>query len=100
MSILIGLQIISTLIIITYYSMSIYIGAKQDAVNHRVLKYAWFHVRDKWTNKVKASWKKTRLLFSSDESKKSLQMDDFQSIDPIVDNEEIIYLGNKNLIVI
>lgn len=99
MSILIGLQIISTLIIITYYSMSIYIGAKQDAVNHRVLKYAWFHVRDKWTDKLKNGWKKTMKLLSS-EPKRMLQMDDFQSIDPIIDNEEIIKVGNKSLIVI
>ena len=46
------LELLSVLSIIAYYGLSTYLTLKSDAVNGKVIKYAWYHLRDKWSKKI------------------------------------------------
>lgn len=110
------LQIISTLILITYYSINIYISVRQDAVNQRVVRYAWFHVRDKWKARIDSGYNSVvrrirsapagllirNIIYGMDTytvvPTKRLRMSEFEAVSPDVEIEEIIRVDDKDII--
>lgn len=79
------LQIVSALVVITYYSISMYITIHQDTVNTRVVRYAWYHIRDKWKRQIKEKYKTMRDYFFP----VSLDINEFATI---VDNDDDEYV--------
>ena len=52
MSVIFIIEILSGISVVSYYLINIYLTLRRDAVHDRVVKYAWFHIRDKWKGKA------------------------------------------------
>ena len=103
--ILLLLQIISSMTFIAYCSVNIYVVVKHDSTNTRIMRYAWYHVRDKWTGRISKAWSRgvhnvENIFGLYQDAAVPLNMVDFTHVEPSIETEEIISVNGKNIIII